>query len=170
MHEQASSSFSRNLTMKESLHLTHQHSNHALTNDNHTLVNNQSPLTNNINNNCSSTTNSTVESCETLSLKFKDFIASSRHACVSESTVITATTAVLSYSEDRINNNSDASSSNGLAIMSHKNFMLSFDQQHPSSTQAFVGGGETLMSPAEAPFGRRYAEISQFKNHPNVEW
>lgn len=38
-------------------------------------------------------------------------------------------------------------------------------QSHKSQLLA-----DALLSPAEAPLGRRYAEISQFKSHPNVEW
>lgn len=171
MHEQANNISS---ILKESLHSTHQNSNHALTNDNLTLVDNQSHL----NNNCS-TTKIVEKSCENLNLRFSEFFASSRHGFVSESTSTTKAAIVLSYNQDRINNNSGTASyspSNGVEIMSHKNIMLSFDQQHQNSStsststaQVFVNS-ETLMSPAEAPFGRRYAEISQFKNHPNVEW
>jgi hypothetical protein len=29
---------------------------------------------------------------------------------------------------------------------------------------------DSLLSPAEVPLGRRYAEIALFKSHPNVEW
>lgn len=55
--------------------------------------------------------------------------------------------------------------------MSHKNFTLNFDHPSPSSpSQTLVTTSETMLSPAEVPFGRRYAEISQFKNHPNIEW
>ncbi|KAG5682213.1 hypothetical protein PVAND_011579 [Polypedilum vanderplanki] len=176
MHEQANniSSFDNSL-LKESLHSTHQHSNHALTKDNLTLVDNQLHL----NNNCS-TTKIVEKSCENLNLKFSEFFASSRHGFVSESTSTTKAAIVLNYSQDRINNNSGIasfSSSNGVEIMSHKNIMLSsFDQQQhqnsstSSTTTAVFVNSETLLSPAEAPFGRRYAEISQFKNHPNVEW
>jgi hypothetical protein len=170
MHEQANggrTAFFDNLTMKESLQLTHQHSSHALTkmlaNDNHILADNQSHLNN----------NSCLTNSDNLSVTFTEFIASSRHVGAGTSTTTATSAVVLSYSEDRINNNSAASPSSsssphGVGIMSHKNFMLSFDQPH-QSTSSFVNG-EALMSPAEVPFGRRYAEISQFKNHPNVEW
>lgn len=36
---------------------------------------------------------------------------------------------------------------------------------HKSQTLA-----DSLLSPAEVPLGRRYAEIAQFKSYPNVEW
>jgi hypothetical protein len=166
MHEQASDV---NLAMTESVHLTHQNSRHTLTNlaikshtnDNHNLVDNRSVF----NNNCTLTLN-TVD-CVSLS-KFSDIIAPSRHEFHKDSS---STAVVLSYSEDRFNNNCDSVSTSGIGNMSHKNFMLTFDHQNLSSSppQA-LSSSETLLSPAEAPFGRRYAEISQFKNHPNVEW
>ncbi|KAL7038955.1 hypothetical protein ACKWTF_009753 [Chironomus riparius] len=152
-----------------------------ITNDNHKLVDNQSSL----NNNCTSSTNTVVANyCENMSLKISEFIASSRHGYVKEPppASITSAAAVLSYSEDRINNNFAVSkTSHGVDSMSHKNFTLSFDQHlnpntstvassSSSTSQMLLSDSETLLSPAEAPFGRRYAEISQFKNHPNVEW
>jgi hypothetical protein len=152
-----------------------------ITNDNRKLVDNQSSL----NHNCtsSSSTNTVVANyCENMSLKISEFIASSRHGYVKEPppASITSAAVVLSYSEDRINNNCAVSKvSHGVDRMSHKNFTLSFDQhQNQSATvssssttsQMLLSDSETLLSPAEAPFGRRYAEISQFKNHPNVEW
>lgn len=146
-----------------------------ITNDNRKLVDNQSSL-----NNCTSNTNTVVANyCENMSLKISEFIASSRHGYVKEPppTSITSAAVVLSYSEDRINNNfAVPKASHGVDIMSHKNIALSFDQhQNPSTvssstSQMLLCDSETLLSPAEAPFGRRYAEISQFKNHPNVEW
>ena len=153
-----------------------------ITNDNHKLVDNQSSLNNNNNNskNCTSSTNTVVDNyCENMSLKISEFIASSRHDYAKEpsSASITSAAVALSYSEDRINNNFAVpkASSHGVDIMSHKNFTLSFEQhQNPSTvsstSQMLLSDSETLLSPAEAPFGRRYAEISQFKNHPNVEW
>lgn len=58
--------------------------------------------------------------------------------------------------------------------MSHKNLVLNFEHSSPSSptsqVMASTTSETTLLSPAEVPFGRRYAEISQFKNHPNIEW
>ena len=151
-----------------------------ITNDNHKLVDNQSSL----NNNCTSSTNTVVANyCENMSLKISEFIASSRHGYVKEPppASITSAAVVLSYSEDRINNNFAVSkTSHGVDSMSHKNFTLSFDQHQnnpnpstvssTSTSQMLLSDSETLLSPAEAPFGRRYAEISQFKNHPNVEW
>lgn len=125
------------------------------------------------NDNQSSTSTNTVADNyrEKMSLKISEFIASSRHE---QPTTATVTAIALSYSEDRINNNCAVSSQShaGLDIMSNRNFtILSFDQhQSSSSTQLLMDGSETLLSPAEVPFGRRYAEISQFKNHPNVEW
>lgn len=146
-----------------------------ITNDNRKLVDNQSSL-----NNCTSSTNTVVANyCENMSLKMSEFIASSRHGYVEEPhpASITSAAVVLSYSEDRINNNFAVPKvSHGVDIMSQKNFALSFDQHQNSSTvssstsQMILSDSETLLSPAEAPFGRRYAEISQFKNHPNVEW
>jgi len=152
-----------------------------ITNDNRKLVDNQSSL----NNNCTSSTNTVVANyCENMSLKISEFIASSRHGYVKEPppASIPSAAVVLSYSEDRINNNfAVPKASHGVDSMSHRNFTLSFDQhQNPSATvsssssaaasQMLLSDSEILLSPAEAPFGRRYAEISQFKNHPNVEW
>jgi hypothetical protein len=64
----------------------------------------------------------------------------------------------------------------GANVMSHKNLVLNFDHNPPplppsssSSLQSF-STSDIVLSPAEVPFGRRYAEISQFKNHPNIEW
>lgn len=148
-----------------------------ITNDNHKLAdNNQSSL---INNNCTNNRNTVVDNyCENMSLKISKLIASSRHDCVKEDTSVTSSAIALKFSEDRINNNCVvAKPSHGVDIMSHKNFTLSFDQHQSTvsssttSSQMLMGvGSETLLSPAEVPFGRRYAEISQFKNHPNVEW
>lgn len=161
MHEQTRKS--ENLVITESLR---RHSSHTITkldinpaiNDNHTLdvtEHNQSSL-NNINNNRSLTkaTNTIVRGI--VDFKKLTRFDTPRHE---ESS---ATAVVLSYSEDSINNNC-GSISTGVGVMSHSNFVLSFDHQQSPT-------GETLLSPAEAPFGRRYAEISQFKNHPNVDW
>jgi hypothetical protein len=169
-HEQSSSEFSNvdNLVITESLHTNH-HSDHTLTQldikDNHEL-HNQSALNNN---SCTLTkaTNTVVRGIVDSKLNF----ITHRHDFQTSS----STTAVvaLSKSEDNFNNNhcdiaSTSSTTTGVGVMSHKNFVLSFDhQQSPTSP---LNACETLLSPAEAPFGRRYAEISQFKNHPNVEW
>jgi hypothetical protein len=169
MHEQTTSD---NLVIIESLHTNH-HSGHTLTkvdtkpitDDNHKLevaVHNQSAFNNN--RTLTKATNTVVRGIVDSKLN------SYRHDYRKK----TSTTAVvaLSYSEDNINNNCDISTTStsstiGVGVMSHQNFVLSFDhQQTPSPLSAC----ETLLSPAEAPFGRRYAEISQFKNHPNVEW
>lgn len=176
MHE-ASTDFStsNNLVITESLHTNHHHhhSGHtltkldikSLTKDNHTLEiseHNQTALNNN--STLTKATNTVVRGL--VDSKLIDFVTH-RH----DIRKATSTTAVvLSYSEDNINNNCDIASTTstaGVGVMSHQNFVLSFDhQQTPSPLSAC----ETLLSPAEAPFGRRYAEISQFKNHPNVEW
>lgn len=167
MHEQP---LSNNLAMSESesiVHKAHQTSSHILKST--TIVDIKSLTTNDNqsnafnNNNNSTLLTRTVEHCERAK-KYSDFIASSRH--VFEET--TATTVVLNQrKEDTANNNID------LKIMSHKNFILSFDSPSSSSSPsqpALIVSGESMLSPAEVPFGRRYAEISQFKNHPNVEW
>lgn len=178
MHEQASTDFSKsdNLVITESLHTNlqhHYHSGHtaltkldikSLTKDNHSpdvTSHNQSAF----NNNCTlnKATNTVVRGIVDSKL-INSSIVLHRHDIRQETS--TATAVVLSYSEDNINNNCDIASTsrtNGVGVMSHQNFVLSFDQQSPSAC-------ETSLSPAEAPFGRRYAEISQFKNHPNVEW
>lgn len=173
MHEQTSSEFSKsdNLEIAETLY-THQHSGHtltqldikSLTNDNHKLEvteHNQSAF----NNNCTLTKATIVRGI--VDFKKLNVLNTPRHDLREESS---AAAVVLSYSEDNINNNCDiisTTSTSGVGVMSHKNFVLNFDhQQTPSPLSA----SETLLSPAEAPFGRRYAEISQFKNHPNVEW
>lgn len=175
MHEQSSSEFSKsdNLVIAETLH-SHQHSGHtftqldvkSLTNDNHRLEvteHNQSAFNNNIT--LTKATNTLVRGIVDSKLNVFNTL---RHVLREETP--NADAVVLSYSEDKINNNCDVSSTSstsGVGIMSHQNFILSFDhQQTPSPLDA----SETLLSPAEAPFGRRYAEISQFKNHPNVEW
>lgn len=168
MHEQTSRS--DNLVITESLH-TNRHSSHtrahldikALTNDNHSLgvAKHTSSAWNR---NCTKATNTVVRGI----LDFKQLrLPLARHECQIESSPATSV-AVLSYSDDRINNNCDIASTPSTAgVMSHDRFVLSFEhQQSPSPVDA----SETLVSPAEAPFGRRYAEISQFKNHPNVEW
>lgn len=176
MHEQSISGFSKsdNLVIAETLH-AHQHSGHiltqleikSLTNDNHKLEvteHNQSAFNNNLT--LTKATNTIVRGIE--DFKKLDVLNTLRHDLQKESSAAAAL--VLSYSEDNINNNCDVISSqstSGVSIMSHKNFVLSFDhQQTPSPLSA----SETLLSPAEAPFGRRYAEITQFKNHPNIEW
>lgn len=178
MHEQNNSNNNCSLQFYDNINLA-KNNNHneskKLTKDNRKLINNGSVFknTNNINNNRSCSTTNTVDFCEKLS----DFINSPRHDCVKETTISSSATAlVLSYSEDSINNNCGIAS-HGVGVMSQKNFMISFNQQHQNSstsssttTHMLVDGSETLLSPAEAPFGRRYAEISQFKNHPNVEW
>lgn len=159
MHEQTSSD---NLVIIESLH-TNRHSSHTLTkldtNDNHKLEvaeHNQSAFNNN--RTLTKATNTVVRGI--VDSKLNSFITHRHDIAV----------VALSYSEDNINNNCDistsTSSTSGVGVMSHQSFVLSFDQQTPSPLSA----SETLLSPAEAPFGRRYAEISQFKNHPNVEW
>jgi hypothetical protein len=169
MHEQTSQS--DNLVITESLH-TNRHASHtlthldikSLTNDNHKLEvteHNQSAL----NNNCTLTraTNTVVRGI----VDFKQLrLPFTRHEYQQKSST-RASVAVLSSSEDSINNNSDIASTPSTGVMSHSSFALTFEhQQTPSPADS----SETLMSPAEAPFGRRYAEISQFKNHPNVEW
>lgn len=91
--------------------------------------------------------------------------------------------------EDRINNNNSIERcdyprrfsratpdtfntvNGGVSVMSlKKNFSLNL-QQHQTTTPTNGSQPATpATSPTEAPFSRRYAEISQFKNHPNVEW
>lgn len=176
MHEQSSSEFSKsdNLVIAETMH-SHQHSGHTITNldirsqtnDNHKLEvteHNQSAFNNN--RTLTKATNTVVRGI--VDFKKLNVFNTLRHDLREKSS--TAAAVVLSYSEDKINNNCDVittSSTSGVGVMSHKNFVLSFDhQQTPSPLSA----SETLLSPAEAPLGRRYAEISQFKNHPNVEW
>lgn len=173
MHEQ---SLDNNLAMSDSIvHKAHRNSSHTLKST--TIVDiksltahdNQSNAFNN-NNNISSTllTTRTVEHCERAQ-KISDFIASSRHVfeASTESTVVVNQR----RREDTANNNKDFVVDLDLRNMSHKNFILSFDSPSSSSQPPFAGvSSETMLSPAEVPFGRRYAEISQFKNHPNVEW
>lgn len=178
MHEQSSSDFSNsdNLVITETLH-THQHSGHtltqldtnSLTNDNHLLEvteHNQSAFNNN--RTLTKATNTVVRGIVDFK-KLKTVFNTPRHDFHEKSS--TAAAVVLSYSEDSNNNSCDvistSSTSLGVGVMSHKNFVLSFEHQQTPSP---VSASETLLSPAEAPFGRRYAEISQFKNHPNVEW
>lgn len=99
--------------------------------------------------------------------------------------------------EDRINNNNNNNSiercdyprrfsrttpdtsntvNGGVSVMSlKKNFSLNLQQHQTTTTTngsqpATPASDASLTSPTEAPFSRRYAEISQFKNHPNVEW
>lgn len=159
MHEQTSNS--DNLVITESLNRQSSHTLSKLdistaTNDNHTLEateHNQSSPNNN-NRTLTKATNTVVRGI--VDFKKLNRFDTSRHE---ESS---ATAVVLSYSEDNINNNCGHIST-GVGVMSHNSFVLSFDHQPSPSS-------ETLLSPAEAPFGRRYAEISQFKNHPNVEW
>jgi len=139
--------------------------------------------------------NISISSNNNKTKKLSEFFASfKQHESHKDaSTVAAASAVILNYSEDRINNNNNNSNSDivctnisnskqtrttaGVGIMSHhKNFVLNFDHSPTSSSatntspMALPAADETLMSPAEAPFGRRYAEISQFKNHPNVEW
>jgi hypothetical protein len=166
MHEQ---SLDNNLAMSESIvHKLHQNSSHTLkstTIDIKSLTtnDNQSNVFNNNNNINSTLLTRTVEHCER-SKKYSDFITSSRHVFEATSIVV-----LRQRKEDTVNNNRECSVVDlNLEAMSHKNFMLSFDS--PSSTSQPVLSSETMLSPAEVPFGRRYAEISQFKNHPNVEW
>ena len=164
MHEQTSSG---NLVIVESLH-TNRHSSHTLTNldanDNQKLQ--AAALALNSSRTLTKATNTVVRGI--VDSKLNSFVTH-RHDIRKE----TSSTAVvaMSYSADNINNNCDistsTSSNNGVGVMSHQNYVLSFD--HPQ-TPSPLSACETLMSPAEAPFGRRYAEISQFKNHPNVEW
>lgn len=165
MHEQSDADFSNsdNLVITESLHTKHRHLHHhsghtltqldikSLTKDNQIALNNNCTL--------SKATNTVVRGV--VDSKLIDFVT---HRHDYRSSTASASVGVLSYSEDNINNNSDIVSTSSTGVMSHQNFVLSFEhQQTPSPC-------ETLLSPAEAPFGRRYAEISQFKNHPNVEW
>ena len=178
MHEQSSSKFSKldNLVITESLHTNH-HSDHtqltkldtnSLTDDNlkvESTKHNQSAINNN-RTLTTKATNTVVRGIVDSKLELNDFITSyRRHDFRKETTAVVA----LSCKEDNINNNCDisttSSTTTGVGVMSHQNFVLSFDRQQTPPTQI-----ETLLSPAEAPFGRRYAEISQFKNHPNVEW
>lgn len=174
MHEQTSSELADNLVIRDSLH-TNRHSGHtltkldinSLTNDNHMQdvenEHNQS-ASNHPNRTLTKATNTVVRGIVDFKTLNHFTSTPTRHDYGKESS---ATAVVLSYSEDNINNNCDiisAATRTGVGIMSHNSFVLSFDhQQTPSPC-------ETLLSPAEAPFGRRYAEISQFKNHPNVEW
>lgn len=184
MHEQTKAEFSgsNNLVISESLHTNH-HSSHtqtkldikSLTNDNH-KQSNQTVLHNN--RTLTKATNTVVRGI--VDFKTLNYFDTSRHDIQSESATTTARTTLLSYSEDNINNNNQkdicdnpvtSTTRTGVGIMSHNNFVLSFEhQQQSQQTPSPLSGSETLLSPAEAPFGRRYAEISQFKNHPNVEW
>lgn len=167
MHEH---SLDNNLAMSESIvHKLHQNSSHTLKST--TIVDikslttndNQSNVSNNNNNINSTLLTRTVEHCER-SKKYTDFITSSRH--VFEAT--TNATVVLRRKEDTVNNNRNFVVDS--RAMSHKNFMLSFDSPSSSQPPTLDVSSETMLSPAEVPFGRRYAEISQFKNHPNIEW
>lgn len=184
MHEQSSSDFSNsdNLVITETLH-THQHSSHtlakldikSLTNDNHkqeVTEHNQSAFNNN--RTLTKATNTVVRGIVDFKM-LNTVFNTPRHEYREECSAAAAV--VLNYSEDSINNNnsnnnscdviSTSNTSLGVGVMSHKNFVLSFEHQQTPSPLSVT---DTLLSPAEAPFGRRYAEISQFKNHPNVEW
>jgi hypothetical protein len=133
-----------------------------LTNDNRKLADNQLCTNNNNDNNNQVITNDVDNRCVK---KFSDFhIQNIRHESTTTTTTSTHINGALNYRDDRDNNNYEVSSP-GVAIMSHKNFILAFD-----ATPAQSSMDSTLLSPAEVPFGRRYAEISQFKNHPNVDW
>lgn len=150
-----------------SVHTNH-HSGHALseldikslTNDNHNRKQNNHTAFG-TNRTLTKATNTVVRGI--VDFKTLNYSDTSRHDTQTQSTTAAV---VLSYCEDNYNNNCDPTqaATARTATMSHSNFVLSFDHQQAPSP------GETLLSPAEAPFGRRYAEISQFKNHPNVEW
>lgn len=168
MHEQ---SLDNNLAMSESIvHKVHQNSSHTLKST--TIVDikslttndNQSNVFNNNNKINSTLLTRTVENCERAK-KYSDFITSSRHVFEASTT---ETVVLRQRTEDTVNNNRTFVVNP--KTMSHKNFMLSFDSPSSTSQAPLAVGSETILSPAEVPFGRRYAEISQFKNHPNVEW
>lgn len=150
MHEQ---SLENNLAMSESI--VHKNSSHMLKAT--TIVDIKSLTRTNDNQSNSFNNNNTIltstRTVEHHSKKISDFIASSRH-------VFEATTSTETVVLDSVNNNSSK--------MSHKNFTLAFDSSSSSSPSQPVSSD--MLSPAEVPFGRRYAEISQFKNHPNIEW
>lgn len=163
MHEQW---LDNNLAMSDSesiVHNVNQNSSHILKTT--TIVDIKSLTKTNdnqseANDNSSTLLAQTVEHCE------KNFITSSRH--VFEKTTTTATV-VMSQREDTAKTNKNFVVDSDLKTMSHKNFTLPFDPSPPSQCTLGVSS-ETMLSPAEVPFGRRYAEISQFKNHPNIEW
>lgn len=179
MHEQTSSDIAvDNLVITESVHVNHRNftrltmptTNQQLdstskTNDNHTVE-----LTmhngNLANNNCSLIEQPKLLTTHKTS-KLSGIITSFRHDYRKEASIAAV---FMNHSEDHINNNFDSPSTPqtpGVGIMSHKGFVLGFDHGTPSPLNP---NSDTILSPAEAPFGRRYAEISQFKNHPNVEW
>lgn len=192
LHEQHSN-FDNLITARRALQTTtttttHQHSAHTLTKFDSLTVDNQ--------NNQMTTNNQLQKQLKQQNSRNVDVVAhiASRHhefrtSSPSLSSSPTAPVASPSSCEDRINNNSSSiersnytttrrvvnttdTFNTGVSVMSlKKNFSLNLQHQTTVESQSETPASETcLTSPAEAPFGRRYAEISQFKNHPNVEW
>lgn len=185
MHEKHSK-YDNLIIARHSLH-TNQHSAHTMTQL--TIDNQNNQMTNNNHQHKQRCTN------ENLDVVPHNNSITSRHDFRTSPTVSSSTTSsslsnascVTSNSspspsrEDHINNNNNIERQDtfttGVSVMSlKKNFVLNFHRQksvETPTTPAETPASETcssLTSPAEAPFGRRYAEISQFKNHPNVEW
>lgn len=175
MHEQ---SLDNNLAMSDSelfVHNINQNSSHILKTtaivDIKSLTKTNGNQSNALNNKSSTLIAHTVEHCERVK-KISDFITSSRHVLETSTATV-----VLNQREGTENRDKNFVVNADFKTMSHKNFMLSFDSPIPPSsaspsqhTITLGVASENMLSPAEVPFGRRYAEISQFKNHPNVEW
>lgn len=160
-----------NLTITESVNTDdkeHELILESFNNHNHAIEikKNNHPLLTNDNNysliEICATTNVNVEQRVSRSEnKFSDFLTMYRH----------------DYNEEVLNNQqnnniiSNSITSTTTTTMSNKQFVLTFDhEQLQSTTLSSSSASDTLLSPAEQPFGRRYAEISQFISHPNVEW
>lgn len=140
----------------------------SFNNDNHTkeIEKHIHPLLTNDNNYslteiCSSTNVNVEQRVSRSTNKFSDFLTMYRH----------------DYNEEVLNNQqnnniiNNSITSTTTTTMSNKNFVLTFDHEQLQSTSLLSSSAsESLLSPAEQPFGRRYAEISQFISHPNVEW
>lgn len=185
MHEQHSK-FDNLIIARHSLH-TNQHSAHTMTQL--TIDNQNNQMTNNQHKQQRCTLNETLDVVPHNSITSRhDFRTSPPTISSTSSTSSSLSNACCVTSspsrEDHINNNNTFQQNNrdntfttGVSVMSlKKNFVLNFHRQksvETPTTPAETPASEccsSLTSPAEAPFGRRYAEISQFKNHPNVEW
>lgn len=168
MHEQHSK-FDNLIIARRSLH-SNQHSAHTMTK---LTIDNQ-------NNQMTTNNQQRQRSDEKLDVEPHNSITSRHDSRTSpkssSSTSSSSRVCVSSPCDDHINNNIERRQNNtfttGVSVMSlKKNFVLNFHRQKSSDSQPETPASEpSITSPAEAPFGRRYAEISQFKNHPNVEW
>lgn len=179
MHEQHSK-YDNLIIARRSLH-TNQHSAHTMTELTVDNQNNQL-TTNNQQKQQQCTINENLDVAPHNSITSRhDFRTSPTSSSSSSTSHIACVISSTTPCEDHINNNNnnieqrnrDNTFTTGVSVMSlKKNFVLNFHRQKSvETTQPETPASETsITSPAEAPFGRRYAEISQFKNHPNVEW